>query len=69
LSEILIYIDPTVGIPVKQEFFSVHDEQKTLQYTVELQNIVLEVEDSLFEIPKDLQKVSSANFSLSNIRE
>lgn len=64
LSEILIYVDPAIGIPVRQEFFSINGDQKTLQYSVEFRNLVVEVDDSLFEIPKNLQKVSQANFNL-----
>lgn len=64
LSEMLIYIDPAIGVPVKQQFFSISGEQKTLRYTVELRNLTLEVDDGLFEIPKVLQRVSPANFNL-----
>ncbi len=63
-SEILIYVDPAIGIPVKQEFFSVNGDQKALQYSVEFKNLVLEIDDGLFEIPKNFQKVSPANFNL-----
>ncbi len=62
LSEMLIYIDPAISIPVKQEFFSISDAQKTLQYAVEFMNLKLDVEDSLFEVPKDLRKVSAGEF-------
>ncbi|MEJ7848162.1 MAG: hypothetical protein WKF92_08760 [Pyrinomonadaceae bacterium] len=64
LTEILIYIDPAIGIPARQEFFSVSGDRKTLQYSFEFKNLVLEVDDSLFEIPKNLRKVSPANFNL-----
>ena len=64
LSEILIYIDPAIGIPSRQQFFSISGDQKSLQYSVEFKNLILEVDDSLFEIPKNLRKVSPANFNL-----
>lgn len=62
LSEIVIYIDRATGIPVKQEFFTVDGERKALQYTVEFKNVLLDVEDSLFEIPKNLRRVSASEF-------
>ncbi|MBC7901677.1 MAG: hypothetical protein H7070_16675 [Saprospiraceae bacterium] len=62
LSEIVIYIDRATGIPVKQEFFTVDGERKALQYTVEFKNVLLDVEDSSFEIPKNLRRVSASEF-------
>ncbi len=61
-SEILIYVDETIGIPVKQEFFSVNGEQKTLQYSVEMKNFKLETGDKLFAIPAGFRKVSIDEF-------
>ena len=66
LSEILIYIDPANGIPVKQEFFSVSGARKTLQYSVDFTNVVLEVDDRLFELPKNFKKISAAEFYEAN---
>lgn len=61
-SEILIYVDETIGIPVKQEFFSVNGEQKTLQYSVELKNFSLETGEELFAFPAGFRHVSVDEF-------
>ncbi len=61
-SEILIYIDENLKIPVKQEFYTINGEQKILVFSMELQNLKLETDDKLFELPKDYRKVSSNEF-------
>jgi hypothetical protein len=61
-SEILIYIDENLKIPVKQEFYTINGEQKILIFSMELQNLKLETDDKLFELPKDYRKVSSNEF-------
>lgn len=66
-SEIYIYVDETIGLPVKQEFFSVIGDTRTLQYIMELRNFRPEADGSAFEIPKDLRRVSFEEFRrLSN---
>jgi hypothetical protein len=61
-SEICIYVDESIGLPVKQEFFSVIGETRTLQYIMELRNFRPEVDESAFEVPKDLRRVSFEEF-------
>jgi hypothetical protein len=61
-SEILIFLDENLKIPVKQEFYTVNGEQKTLVFSMELQNLKLETDDKLFELPKDYRKVLSSEF-------
>ncbi|HEX8248327.1 MAG TPA: hypothetical protein VF599_09160 [Pyrinomonadaceae bacterium] len=62
-SEILIYVDENLKIPVRQEFYSRAGDQKTLLYAVELKNFQLRTDDNLFEPPpKDFRKVSSEEF-------
>ena len=62
-SEILIYVDENLKIPVKQEFYSRAGEQKTLLYTVELKNFQLQADENLFAPPpKDFRKVSKEEF-------
>lgn len=66
-SEIFIYVDETIGLPVKQEFFSVNGDERTLQYIMELRNFRRAADESVFEIPKDLRRVSFEEFKrLSN---
>jgi outer membrane lipoprotein-sorting protein len=61
-SEVVIYFDENLKLPVKQEFFSVAGEQKTLTFTVELKNFKTQIDDTLFEIPKDYRKISPKEF-------
>jgi hypothetical protein len=61
-SESLVFVDETVNLPVRQEFYSTDGERKTLTMTIELKNLKLEAEASLFEIPRDFRKVSLEEF-------
>lgn len=62
-SEILIYVDENLKIPVRQEFYSRSGERKTLLYTVELKNFQPQTDEKLFELPpKDFRKVSREEF-------
>jgi hypothetical protein len=61
-SEILIFVDENLKIPVRQEFYTINDEQKILVFSMELQNLKLQTDDKLFELPKDYRKVSSNEF-------
>jgi outer membrane lipoprotein-sorting protein len=65
-SEILIYVDENLKLPVRQEFYSRAGEQKTLLYTIELKNFQLQTDEKLFEPPsvslKDFRKVSLEEF-------
>jgi hypothetical protein len=57
-SEIIIYVDENIGLPVRQEFYSAEGEQKKMTLTVELKNFGLQTNPSFFEVPKDYRKVS-----------
>jgi len=61
-SEMLISIDEQLGLPVKQEFYAVSDEQKVLTYAVELKNLKLKTDENLFAVPTDFKKVSAEEF-------
>ncbi|MGI8786142.1 MAG: hypothetical protein ACR2HG_00085 [Pyrinomonadaceae bacterium] len=61
-SEIIISVDEQIGLPVKQEFYSVNGEQKILTLTAELKNFKRQTEASFFEVPKDYRKVSIKEF-------
>lgn len=61
-SEITIRIDPTTNLPIKQEFFSIEGERRELMYTIELQNVSLEVESGAFELPAGFREVSLSEF-------
>ena len=59
-SEILIFFDETNKLPVRQEFYSVSGERKTLSYTFEIRNFKLQTEENLFVVPTNYKKVSVA---------
>jgi hypothetical protein len=61
-SEIYVYVDETLGLPVKQEFYAIGGEQKTLVYSFELKNLKLETDENLFSVPADFKKVSIEEF-------
>ena len=61
-SEIIVFVDAQIGLPVKQEFYSVRDEQRILTSTVELRNFNFSADAKFFEVPKDYRKVSSKEF-------
>ena len=58
-SEVLIFFDQSVGLPVKQEFYSIEGEARTLQYSFELRGFKNEVDDSVFQIGKEFRKVNN----------
>src|SRR5205085_10927577 len=61
-SEIFVYVDEASGLPVKQEFYAISGEQKTLTYSFELKNLKLETDENLFSIPTDFKKISIEEF-------
>ena len=62
-SEVLIYVDDNLKIPVRQEFYSgAGEQQKVLTFSVELENFKPEAGEKLFELPKDYRKVSPKEF-------
>jgi hypothetical protein len=61
-SEIIVYVNEKIGLPVRQEFYSIGGEQKTLTLTMELKNYNAQTEAKLFEVPKDYRKVSLKEF-------
>ncbi len=61
-SEMLISIDEQIGLPIKQEFYSINGGQKILTYTVELKNLKLKTDENLFAVPTDFRRVSPEEF-------
>ena len=61
-SEALIFVDETVNLPVRQEFYSRSGDEKTLTMTVEFRNLKLEAGAELFAVPKNFRKVSAEEF-------
>jgi hypothetical protein len=61
-SEVVIFVDEKIGLPIRQEFYTVSGEQKTLALTVELKNFSQQIEPKIFELPKDYRKVAPKEF-------
>lgn len=58
-SEILIFVDEKINIPVKQEFYSVAGDKKTLTYAIEIKNFKPQAEENLFQLPKDYRQIDA----------
>ncbi len=61
-SEIFIYADGELGMPIRTEHFSLTGGERKLLYSFELQNVSRVVDDSIFEPAKDWKSVSYKNF-------
>lgn len=61
-TEVLIYVDENLKFPVKQEFYSINGDQKILFTAMEFKNLKLEVDKTLFELPKDYKQVLIQQF-------
>lgn len=61
-SEIFVYVDENLKIPVRQEFYSGAGESKTLLFSMELKNFKTQTDDRVFDLPKDYRKVSIEEF-------
>jgi hypothetical protein len=62
-TESLIWIDEALGMPVKFESTSVGGPRNGAKYTMELRDIKLDVDPSLFEVPTDYKKVDYKEYS------
>ena len=61
-SEIVVTVDRNINLPVKQEFYNISGDRKTLVSTTELKNYNEQPDAQNFEIPKDYKKVSADEF-------
>lgn len=59
-SEVILFYDPTIELPVKQEFYSVTGEERTLVFSVEMVNFKTEIDDGMFMIPHGFHKMPIA---------
>jgi hypothetical protein len=62
MNEIIVYFDEAIGLPVKQEFFTVNGTEKLLQYSVEIVNFQTDVDENVFAIPAGFRKVTLGEF-------
>jgi hypothetical protein len=56
--ETIIWIDESLGMPIKSESITRSEAAGESKYTVEYRDIKLETDPSLFSLPKDYRKVS-----------
>lgn len=61
-SEIDVYVDNELKIPVKQEFFSLSGAGKELLYSTEIRGFTTIPDESLFAVPVGYKKVAPADF-------
>jgi hypothetical protein len=55
-SEVVIFYDEAIGMPVKQEFYSTRGDDRKLRYSVELRNFKTSVDVGAFEIPSGFHR-------------
>ena len=68
-SEIIIYVDEKIGLPVRQEFYNVSGEQRNLTAAMELRNFSLQPDAKNFEVPTDYRKLTAKEFREMQRRE
>lgn len=61
-SEMQIFVDENLQIPVKQIFYSLENGEKLAVMTIEVKNFKLEAAEDLFILPNDYKKVSAEEF-------
>jgi hypothetical protein len=57
-SEIVVSYDESLGMPIKQEYFSLEGGERVLQLTVEVVNFINEPDAGIFSVPSGLRRVS-----------
>jgi len=68
-SEMIIYVNEKIGLPTRQEFYSIGGERKILTLTMELRNFNLHTDAGIFEVPKNYRQVSPKEFQETMQRE
>lgn len=61
-TEILLYIDENLQMPVKQEFYSTGGEEKKLLLAAEIVNVKTPADEKYFRMPAAYKKVSREEF-------
>lgn len=65
-SESIIYFDPSIGLPIKQEFFSINGEERSSQFLIQIVNFKTEPDADVFALPSGFRKISTAEFLNTN---
>lgn len=68
-SEAVIYVDENIKLPVRQEFYSLQNNQRVLTSTIELRNFKLSADENLFQLPEGFRKISAPDFQKLARRE
>lgn len=55
-SEVIVFFDERIGLPIRHEFYSMDGDKRGLQYSVELRGFRGEAEDGLFQIPENFRR-------------
>ena len=55
-SDVMIFFDESIGLPVKQEFYGIEGEARTLRYSVELRGFSTQVDQAVFQLPKEYRR-------------
>lgn len=50
-SDVMIFYDEAIALPVKQEFYAIDGETRTLQYSVEIKGFTTAVDPAVFQVP------------------
>jgi len=58
-TETIVWVDESLGMPIKSETVSTGDRARGSKVTMELRDIKQEVDHARFELPKDYKKVTS----------
>ncbi len=58
-SETFIYFDESLGMLVKQEFFAVDGDGRSIMFSVEFKDLKLEADDSLFKVPEGFKRTDA----------
>ncbi len=58
-SEITIFVDENLNLPVKQEFYSISGENRILTFSVEMKNFLTSADENLFKLPQDYKRAEN----------
>lgn len=58
-SEVLIYVDENIKLPVRQEFYTRAGEEKILKYKFEIRNFKPAAAENLFKVPDDFRRIEN----------
>ena len=54
-SDVMIFFDESIGLPIRQEFYAIEGEVRKLHYSMELRGFSTQVDQTVFQIPKEFR--------------